>query len=319
MSFGAPWAFLLLLPVLLLPLQPRATGRNRLAIGRLASFERRWSLRLVLAPLPTILQVVGLSLVVAALARPQVVRKDVWIESEGLDIVLTVDASGSMRAEDMKVGLSPVNRLQVAKGVMAEFVGQRPNDRIGIVVFGEEAFTQVPLTLDHDTLIEMLSQVEIGAAGAQGTAVGTAIAVSAKRLKDLPAKSKIVILLTDGRSNAGRVSPMEAAQAAAALDIKVYTIGVGAQARSLFGMMGDGIDEESMTSIAETTGGKYFRATDTDSLRRVYETINELEPSPAEVVQLVDRDERFRDFLLPGLGFLAAQLLLSTTFLRRSP
>lgn len=314
MEFASPWVFVLVLPVLLLPLQGRLTGTNRLAVPRLSAMRRRWTLRLLLAPLPRLLQVLGLLLVVVALARPQVVHQDVWVESEGLDIVLAVDTSGSMREDDFSNGLVPVNRLQVAKGVMAEFVKERPNDRIGVVVFGEEAFTQVPLTLDHETLTDMLDQVEIGVAGAQGTAVGTAIAVSAKRLKDLDGKSKIVILLTDGRSNAGRIGPLEAAQAAAALGIKVYTVGVGAQRG-----FGDGLDEEGLTRIAQTTGAKYFRATDSTSLVRIYDTINELEPSPAEVLQLVDRQEHFRTFLVPGLALLVLQGLLQATLLRRSP
>jgi Ca-activated chloride channel family protein len=314
LEFASPWVLVLLVPVVLLPLQGHLTGTNRLAVPRLSAMHQRWTLRLLLAPLPRALQVLGLALLVLALARPQVVRKDVWVESDGLDIILAVDTSGSMRADDFSMGLVPVNRLQVAKGVMAEFVKERPNDRIGVVVFGEEAFTQVPLTLDHDTLADMLEQVEIGVSGATGTAVGTAIAVSAKRLKDLDAQSKIVILLTDGRSNAGRIGPIEAAQAAAALGIKVYTIGVGAQRG-----MGDGIDEEGLGRIAEITGAKYFRATDSQGLMRIYDTINELEPSPAEVIQLVDRQEHFRDFLIPALALLALQSLLSATFLRRAP
>jgi Ca-activated chloride channel family protein len=314
LEFASPWVLVLLVPVALLPLQGHLTGTNRLAVPRLAAMNQRWTLRLLLAPLPRILQVLGLVLLVIALARPQVVRKDVWVESDGLDIILAVDTSGSMRADDFSMGLVPVNRLQVAKGMMAEFVKDRPNDRIGVVVFGEEAFTQVPLTLDHDTLADMLEQVEIGVAGATGTAVGSAIAVSAKRLKDLDAKSKIVILLTDGRSNAGRIGPVEAAQAAAALGIKVYTIGVGTERG-----MGDGIDEDGLGRIAEITGARYFQATDTTSLQRVYDTISELEPSPAQVIQLVDRQEHFRDFLIPALGLLALQSLLSATLLRRAP
>jgi Ca-activated chloride channel homolog len=320
MELGTPLALVLLIPVLLLPLQGRITGNNRLAVASLATIERPLTFRLLLSPLPRLLQMVGLALCVIALARPQVVRKETWVESEGLDIILAVDTSGSMRADDIGRGVRSKSRLQVAKEVMAEFVQMRPNDRIGVVVFGEEAFTQVPLTLDHQTLEDMLAQVEIGVAGAQGTAVGTAIAVSAKRLKDLEADSRLAILLTDGRSNAGRISPMEAAQAAAALDVKVYTIGVGAQTRGLLGLMGgDGLDEDGLTRIAEATGGRFFRATDSGSLKRIYETIDELEPSPAEVLQLVDRQERFRWFLGPGLAVLALQTLLSTTLLRRGP
>lgn len=318
MSFADPLWLLLLVPVLLLPLQARLTGRNRLAVGRLDAMRRRLTLRLLLAPVPGVLGVLGLVLVVVALARPQHTRRDVIVESEGLDILLTVDTSGSMKAEDLSSGLQPVNRLQVAKGVMAEFIEQRPHDRIGVVVFGEEAFTRVPLTLDHQTLLDLLDQVEIGMAGPQGTAIGTAIGVSARRLKDLEAKSKVVILLTDGKSNAGKISPMEAAQAAAALGIKIYTIGVGAE-RGLFGVMGDGMDEDGLKRIAEATGGRFFRATDTQSLQRVYETIDELEPSPAEVVELVEHVELFRRFLVPGLALLGVQLLLSHTWLRRSP
>lgn len=313
-EFGSLWVLVLLVPVWLLPLQPRLTGNNRLAVPQIAAMNRRLTLRLLFAPLPRLLQLLGLTLVVIALARPQIVRRDTLVESEGLDIMLTVDTSGSMRADDFSVGLVPVTRLQVAKGVMAEFIKERPNDRIGVVVFGEEAFTQVPLTLDHETLLDMLEQVEIGVSGAQGTAVGTAIAISAKRLKDLDGKSRIVILLTDGRSNAGRIEPLEAAEAAAALGIKVYTVGVGAQRG-----FGDGLDEEGLSQIALATGAKYFRATDSNSLLRIYETINELEPSPAEVLQLVEREEHFRDFLVPGLALLVLQGLLSSTWLRRAP
>lgn len=317
MSFGAPWAFLLLIPVLLLPLQPRWTGRNRLAVGSVASFERRRTARLWLAPLPALLRLCGLALVVVALARPQIVREDVWVESDGLDIVLALDASRSMLADDLRVGLIPTTRLDVAKGVIAEFVQARPNDRLGLVVFGAEAFTHVPLTLDHETFVDMLAQIEVGVAGA-GTAIGTGIGVAAKRLKDFETKSKVIILLTDGWSNRGAISPMEAAQAAAALDIKVYTIGIGA-ARRATDRADEGIDEEGMTAVAETTGGKFFLARDTESLRRVYQTIDQLEPSPAKVLQLVDHVELFRRFLIPGLVLLALDLLLSTTWLRRTP
>lgn len=315
-----PAFLLLLLPVLAIPLQGRLTGRNALAVPRLDALRGGFSVRVALAWVPTALRVVGLALVVIALARPRETRRDVQVESDGLDIVLAVDISGSMRAEDFTLGLQPVNRLQVAKGVMARFVEGRPHDRIGVVVFGEEAFTQVPLTLDHDTLVEMLDQIEIGVAGAQGTAIGTGLAVSAKRLKDLDAPGRLVVLLTDGRNNAGRISPMDAAQAAAALGIKVYAIGVGAQSRAI-GLFGgaDGLDEQGLTRMAEATGGRFFRATDSNSLQQIYETIDELEPSPAVVTELVDHVERFRDFLVPGLLLLLADVLLSATLLRRGP
>ena len=319
MEFAQPWAFLLLVPVLLLPLQGALTGRNRLAVAKISERARRLTVRLALAWLPLVLQMAALSLLVVALARPRVTRRDVMVESEGLDIMLVVDTSGSMRAPDFSAGMREVNRLQVAKGVMADFIEDRPHDRIGVVVFGEEAYTHVPLTLDHGTLLDIMDQVEIGVAGAQGTAIGSAVAVSAKRLKDLQAPSRVVILLTDGRSNAGRIGPLEAAQAAAALGIKVYTVGVGTPQRTPFGMLSDGLDEKSLSRVAEITGARYFRATDANSLQAIYDTIDELEPSTAEVTELVEHDERFRDFLIPGVALLALQLLLSGTWLRRGP
>ena len=243
------------------------------------------------------------------------------MESEGLDILLAVDTSGSMREEDFTRNGIPANRLQIAKGVIADFVQGRPHDRIGVVVFGEEAFTQVPLTLDHRTLVESLRTVEIGHAGSRGTAIGSAIAVSAKRLKDLDAPERVIILLTDGQNNAGRVSPMQAAEAAAALGIKLYAIGVGQRGGgglSLFTGQ-DGIDERGLTAVAELTGGKYFRATDTRSLEKIYATIDQLQPSPAVVRDLVEHQERFRMFLLPGLFLLGVQFLLAQTWLRRGP
>lgn len=318
-EFAAPWAFLLVVPVLLHPLQRRLTGRNMLAVPKLSDRTRRLTVRLALAWFPGVLQIVGLLLVVTALARPRVTRRDVMVESEGLDIILAIDTSGSMQAPDLGGGMRDLNRLQVAKSVMAEFIEGRPHDRLGVVVFGEEAFTHVPLTLDHDTLLSIMDQVEIGVAGRQGTAIGSALAVSAKRLKDLPAPSRLVLLLTDGQNNAGSISPLEAAQAAAALGIKVYTIGVGSEVRTLFGRLPDGLDERGLTRVAEITGGKYFRATDVDSLQTIYATIDELEPSPAEVTQLIEHEEWFRTFLVPGLGILALQFLLSTTWLRRGP
>lgn len=318
-EWGSPWALLLLLPVVLLPFQARLTGRNRLAVGGLAQLESRLTLRLVLAWVPQALQVVGLALLVVALARPRLTRFDQVVESEGLDILLAIDTSGSMGNTDFKIGIRPTDRLTVAKAVVAEFIEGRPNDRIGLVVFGEEAFTHVPLTLDHDSLLSTLDQVQLGMAGAQGTAVGTAIAVSAKRLKELEAPERLVILLTDGRSNAGAISPLEAANAAAALDIKVYTIGVGRMTRNLLNPFSDGVDEEGLTKIAETTGARFFRATDTEALRAVYATIDELEPSPAEVRDLVSHEELFRRFAVPGLLALLVQTLLSATWLRRGP
>jgi Ca-activated chloride channel family protein len=322
-EFAAPWAWLLLLPILLLytGLQRRITGVNVLAVPGLSHLKAGMSPRVWLHWLPSALQLAGLICCVVALARPRVPHRSVSVESEGLDIMLAVDTSGSMRQDDFRSSGQAVNRLQVAKGVMTQFIESRPHDRIGVVVFGEEAFTQVPLTLDHETLVQALNGVEIGVAGDRGTAIGSALAVASKRLKDLEAPDRVLILLTDGENNAGRITPMEAAEAAAALDITVYSIGVGSNRRRPLDLLrgSGGPDDRGLTSIAEVTGGKYFRATDTSSLQRIYATIDQLEPSPAEVRELVDYEEQFRDWLIPGLLLLFGSLLLGRTVLRKGP
>lgn len=322
-EFATPAAWLLLVPVVLLytGLQRWLTGRNVLAVPSFQHLRGGASPRVLLHWVPAFLQLIGLVCVVVALARPRVPHRSVSVESDGLDIILAVDTSGSMRQDDFRSNGLPVNRLQVAKGVMTQFIDNRPHDRIGVVVFGEEAFTQIPLTLDHTTLIEALNSVEIGIAGDRGTAIGSALAVASKRLKDLEAPDRVLILLTDGENNAGRISPMEAAEAAAALDITVYSIGVASKRRRGLGLLNrnGGPDDQGLTQIAEVTGGKYFRATDTSSLKRIYATIDELEPSPAEVRELVDYEEQFRNWLIPGLICLALSFLLGRTVLRKGP
>ena len=317
LEWGSPAAFWLVVPVLLLPLQRGFTGANRLAVAQAG--KRRWSIRLLFAWMPEVLRVGGLLLLVLALARPRITHRDVVVESQGLDIMLAIDTSGSMRAEDMATGIGVASRLAVAKGVAAEFVKGRPNDRVGVVVFGEEAFTHVPLTLDHDTLGDVLETLDLGMAGSRGTAVGTAIAVAAKRMKDLPAPERVIILVTDGRSNAGRLSPIDAAKAAGALGIRVYTIGIGAPPSMLGAMMGDGIDEDMMKEVASLTGGQYFRATNLQNLEDVYKTINALETSPAKVKELVEHEELYPNPLMAGLLWLAVSMWLSSTWLRRGP
>lgn len=318
-EWANPWAFALLIPVLLLPFQARLTGLWRLEVPGEAAWDARPTLRSRLAHLPRLLQMLGLALVVLAAARPRLTERTTVVESEGLDIMLAVDTSGSMRQEDFRVGARAVNRLEMAKAVMSDFVEGRPHDRIGVVAFGEEAFTHVPLTLDHDTLVRVLDQIRIGIAGEARTAVGSAIAIASKRLKELDAPSKIVILLTDGRNNAGRLGPEEAAELAARLGIKVYTIGIGsAGGRSLFGGS-DGLDETTLARVAEATGARYFRAGDAQALQQVYATIDTLEPSPAEVDELVQHEELYARALAPGFGLLVLQMLLSATWLRRWP
>jgi Ca-activated chloride channel family protein len=316
-EWGSPWAFFLAIPVILLPWQRALTGSNALAVPMAG--PRRWTLRLMVAETPDVLKLAGLLLMVVAMAKPRLTHKDVIIESEGLDIMLAIDTSGSMNQQDIATGSGYASRIAVAKAVAAEFVAGRPHDRIGLVVFGEEAFTHVPLTLDHDTLIETLTgpTVAIGIAGSRGTAVGTAVAVSSKRMKEVQAEERIVILVTDGRSNAGRLTPLDAARAAKALGIKIYTIGVGAAGGGL--MDADGVDEPMMRSVAEETGGQYFRATDKKALEEVYATIDKLQPSPAKVKDLVEHEELYHRALVPSLLLLLIAALLGYTWLRRSP
>jgi Ca-activated chloride channel family protein len=281
----------------------------------------RWLLSVV----PAALQSACLVATVLALARPQAVLRESLTEREGIDIMLAMDTSGSMDEGDMGGTGRPLTRLEAGKLVMKQFVASRPDDRVGLLPFGQEAFVQVPLTLDHQGLGDFIDMLEIGIAGKNQTAVGTAIAVACKRMKELTAPSKVVILVTDGRSNAGSVEPIEAAKAAKALGIRVYTIGVGSAdggGRGLLRMIGGGgadVDEPTLRAVAATTGATYHRATDAEALRAVYADIDRMEPSTARVKEFVHREELYLRLLLPALAFFALHLLLSTTLLRRLP
>ena len=313
-EWGSPWAFGLFVLVALLPFQRFITGHNRLAVPT-TRVKHGFSLRRLVWWAPGVLRIAGLALLVVALARPRITRRDVVVESDGLDILLAIDTSGSMETDDFALAFRRISRMEAAKGVMDDFIEARPYDRIGVVVFGEEAFTLVPLTLDHDALRRTLGLIDVGIAGPNATAVGTAVAVSARRMKQVDAAERIVILLTDGRNNVDRPDPLEAARAAAALGIKIYTIGVGDSR----GFRDSGIDEQGLTQLAETTGGQYFRARSTEGLSEIFSVIDRLETSPAEVRTLVEHDEKFRTYLVPGLLVLMIQVLLSATWLKRGP
>ncbi len=319
-EWASPLWLLAILPALLLPLRGRGPRLRHAAVAGIAGGR---SLRTAVAWLPRVLGSLGLVLFAVALARPQLVDRERVVQSDGIDIMLVLDTSGSMEAEDYSLGGRSASRLRVAKEVIADFVEGRPDDRIGLVVFGEEAFTQVPLTLDHDALVDILRQVHLGVAGRRATAVGDAMAVAGRRLKDLDAPSRVMILLTDGRNNAGAVPPLEAAEAARALGIKVYTVGIGS-ARGRGGLRamltgGGDLDESTLQAIARATDGRYFRADDTEALRAVYDTIDELERSTAEAKEYVHTEERYHGWLAGGLLLLLLQLLLGETWLRRLP
>jgi len=269
--------------------------------------------------LPAILSILTLALALTALARPQL--RDVTVErtAEGIDIMLVLDVSTSMTAEDFYP-----NRFEAAKVVGADFIAGRVSDRIGLVVFAAKAYTQAPLTLDYPFLRRMLFEVRTGLIE-DGTAIGTALATATARLRDSEAESKVIILLTDGQNNRGEIDPTTAAEVAEALGVKIYAIGVGGEggraSGGIFGpfMQVPEVDEATLREVAEKTGGRYFRATDAEALRSIYEAISELERTEIEESSYVDVDERYHWFLWPALGVILLNILLVNTRLRRVP
>lgn len=276
-----------------------------------------------------LLRALALALLIVALARPQQGIGTAEVETSGIDIVLGIDVSGSMRALDFELDGQRADRLQVVKSVVRRFVEARKEDRLGIVGFAGRPYLVSPLTLDHDWLTQNLERVRIGLIE-DGTAVGSAIAASVNRLRDQKAKSKVVILLTDGVNNAGKVAPLTAAEAARALGIKVYTIAAGTQGEApmpvvdRFGnervvMAPVEVDEDTLRKVAETTGGAFFRATDTATLEGIYAQIDQLERTTETVKRYEQYHELFFWPLLLGLLVLAAELVLAETRLRSLP
>ncbi len=265
------------------------------------------------------------SLLILVLARPQ--SRSSWkdVKTEGIDIVLAVDVSYSMLAKDFKP-----NRLEAAKEVAKEFIDSRPNDRIGLVIFGGEAFTQCPLTTDHTVIKNLFSDIEAGTVG-QGTAIGLGLADAVSRVKESKAKSKIVILLSDGVNNVGEIAPLTAGDIAKTFGVRVYTVGVGTKGKALtpVAMFPNGqmeydyvdvdLDENTMTKIAEETGGKYFRATDNESLRSVYKEIDKLEKSIISEKSFSNKAEHFLPFAIAGALFLLLEFLIRKTVIRSIP
>lgn len=275
------------------------------------------------------LGLLALGLLIVALARPRYGKGSTDIEASGIDIVLALDVSGSMEALDFEMDGKPVNRLVVVKDVVGKFVKERPNDKIGIVAFAGRPYLVSPLTMDQQFLQKRVDSVQMGQVE-DGTAIGSAIASSVDRLRDSGAKSRIVILLTDGVNNAGSVNPLTAAEAAKALGIKVYTIGAGTRGeapvpvKDAFGMthlqrMKVDIDEKVLTEVADATGGKFFRATDTDSLEHIYDSINKLEKTTRKLKKYQQYDELYLWFLVPGLCLLLIELVLRQTRFRQLP
>ena len=280
--------------------------------------------------IPRFLRSIVFAGIILALARPQEVKQ--WSEqiTAGIDIILTIDTSRSMQAQDFEVNGQEVNRLMVVKQVVSQFIERRKTDRIGMVVFGDLAFTQSPLTLDYPLLLDFLKKVQIGIAG-DGTAIGDGLALSVKRLKDLKSASKIIILLTDGTNTSGELKPEEAADLAAVFGIKVYTVGVGSQSTELpilvpgpFGSVvqqtiSAEIDEETLKKISEKTHGQYFRATNTESLQKIYQTIDQMEKTEAKVKQFIEVEERYLPFVLIAIAAFLLELFLKETLLKTFP
>jgi len=277
----------------------------------------------------TPLTLLALALIITALARPQFGRSTSTVEASGVDMILALDCSGSMEALDFKLDGQRASRLDVVKSVVSKFIDERPNDRIGLVGFAGAPYLVSPLTLDHDWLQQNLDRVQIGTVE-DGTAIGSALATSVNRLRDQPGKSKIVVLLTDGQNNAGKILPDTAAQAAKALGVKVYTIGAGVRGEApvpvtdAFGnkrlaMAKVDVDEATLQKVADETGGQFFRATDTESLEKIYGEIDRMEKTTHELKKFEHHSELFAWAILPALGLLGAGLALDHTRFRRLP
>jgi Ca-activated chloride channel homolog len=276
-----------------------------------------------------LLPILAGALMIAGLARPQRANSRTEVTANGIDIVLALDVSGSMQALDFTIDNQRVNRIEVVKSVVAKFIEERPDDRIGIIAFAGSPYLVSPITLDHDWLEQNLERVNIGGAD-DGTAIGSAIAASVNRLRTTPAKSKVVILLTDGMNNTGKISPLAAAEAARALGVKIYTVGVGVRGKAPIPVRDEAgnihmiwatvdVDEKTLQAVADETGGKFYRATDTDSLQKIYEQINRFEKTAQTVQKFEHADELYSWALIPSLAILALGAGLQHTRFRRLP
>jgi len=324
--------FFLLLPIVVLALL-YSRRRSEEASLRFSSQDFlnifTSSLKVKLSQNIIFLRITSLILIALALSRPQSPIEESKIQTEGVDIILAIDSSTSMLAEDFKLGTKRVNRLSAVKNVVKDFISKRQSDRIGIISFAARAYTVSPLTLDYGWLLNNLERVEAGMIE-DGTAIGSGISSALNRLKDTKAKTKIIILLTDGVNNAGKISPQTAAEAASVLGVKVYTIGAGTKGlapypfKDFFGntvykSVEIEIDEEILMEIASKTEAKYYRAVDTESLKKIYEEIDKLEKTAVEEKDYSEYKELFPIFLIPAVFLLFLEVILSNTILRRIP
>ena len=328
MEFAHPyifWALTVLVPMTAYYVWRTMQGGSTIDISTVEGVRRApKTVRYYLRHLPFVLRCAAVAMIVTALARPQSAEHDTRTDAEGIDIVMAIDVSTSMLARDFNP-----DRITAAKEVAAEFVAARPADRIGLVVFAGESLTQSPLTTDRATLQTLLARIRSGVIE-DGTAIGNGLATSINRLRESEAKSKVIILLTDGVNNRGQISPLTAAQIAKEYGIRVYTIGVGRRGKApypavdMFGnqsfvQMEVEIDEDILRSIADETGGKYFRATDKRKLKEIYDEIDTLEKSKVEISQFTLLHEEYLPFVLAALALLALEFLLKALVLNRLP
>ena len=330
MTFHNPhllWLLTLLLPAAGYYLYRLRKGGAALRISSVAGvLKAPRTVRYYLRHAPFVLRMAALATLVVALARPQSAEQNTRTNTDGIDIMLALDVSGSMLARDFRP-----DRLEAAKKVAGSFISDRYGDRIGLVVFAGEAFTQSPLTADQSTLLTLLGRVRSGLIE-DGTAIGNGLATAINRLRESDAKSKVIILLTDGVNNRGEIAPLTAAEIAKAQGIRVYTIGVGTEgmapypAVDIYGTPTGGtvmakveIDEKTLRSIAEMTGGEYFRATDKAKLKAIYDQINQMEKSKVKVTEHVTYHEQYLLWALAGLLLLFAEFLFANLVLKRIP
>ncbi|HEX7655291.1 MAG TPA: VWA domain-containing protein [Verrucomicrobiae bacterium] len=331
-SFGRPWCLLFLL---LLPVVAWLKGRRGTPPAFVYSsvqLVRSWqqTSRSHAGAWLAALRWLALALLIVALAQPRLLKNTTEIKASGVDIVVAMDMSGSMISEDFEVQHERVNRFNMARQVLSGFIDKRPNDRIGLVLFATQAFIATPLTLDHDFLHENLDRLEIGDIDENATAIGDGLATAINRLRDLKAKSKIVILMTDGQNNSGKLDPLLAADIAKSLGVKVYTVGIGRQGTApmpytdVFGRRGYrnmpvDVDETTLQKVAAQTGGKYYRADNAEKFRQIYDEIDRFEKTEASVKKFTEYTELFPWFAGAGLVVLLLELALAHTIFRRLP
>ncbi len=325
-TFGQPWLLLLFLIIPFLIYWKFHQGKKQVAAVRISTTKglagsRSW--KNTVQHFPFVFRMLALACIIVSLARPQTKFDETQAEGEGIDIILCIDVSGSMTAQDFQP-----NRMEAAKKVATDFVDNRPNDRIGVVIFAGESFTQCPLTTDHYVLKSQIAQIRNGLLE-DGTAIGSGLATSVDRLRNSKSKSKVVILLTDGINNGGLIDPSTAKEIAKAFKVKVYTIGVGTDGyaptpvSTPMGVVMQNqkvsIDEKLLENIATETGGKYFRATDNSSLTKIYQDINQLEKSKVEVTTFHRYTEKFYPFIFAAMALLLIEIVLRYTLFKKFP